>query len=36
MSNGRSQFVEKVTGEHVAAENLKEPLTIGPIKAHDV
>jgi dihydrofolate reductase len=35
MSNWRSQFVEKVTGEHVAAENRKEPLTMGTIKAHE-
>src|ERR1019366_9098873 len=35
MSNRRSQFVEKVTGEHVAAENPKEPLTMGTIKAHE-
>ena len=35
MSNGRSQFVEKVTGEHVAAENRKEPLAMGTIKAHE-
>jgi dihydrofolate reductase len=35
MSIGSSPFVEKVTGEHVAAENRKEPLTMGTIKAHE-